>query len=536
MTKFKLILCSILFSGSFLFSQDNFDGSVTWGTPIDLAKGTFGPNGIGVANGDFYATKFAKKKTYLQIYDAKSLSLKKESEIVMLYKTLKIVPVSYFVFGDKLIMVSSFKDKKAKKMTYYLHELEANGSFGKTIELAKFKLTKTPIIFGTVKNMEELRNSPMMSFNYIISEDKNKMMVFHKTEDQKDPKSLSMETTLLDGDLNEEASGQMIIPFEFLTLNQIRISNDGVLHALGYDMIESEEGLKKRKVYTVNDYYLFTYDPKENFYDQLPIEIEKDIVNSSLKVFEDGTLLVYGMFKNEESTGANGTFFLKINNELSVDFVTLDEFEEDFISKHMTEKQKAKAEKKGEEVGVQNYYIHELVVKENGEYVILTEQFDYWVTSHTTYVNGKASTTYTYHYVYGNIITSGCTPTGELTSRQLINKYQHTTNDGGFNSSFFTMVKGNTIYLIYNGKEAEMEDADEAETRKEKKQAKRKTVAAIVEITEDGEVSKKTLFNFEGDESRILAPRQCEKISNTEVFLYARMDKNTTILGKMEIE
>lgn len=540
MIKPVLLLVTILIT-NLVYTQDNFNGHITWGAPIDLEKGAWGPDPIGVTNGTFYATKRIKKKVFLMKYDANTLKIKSTSEIVMLYKNQKINASRYFMYGDKVMMASSYKNKKEKTFVHYLHELNEDGSFGKTIELAKFSLVKVPKVVITQKQMETYLNSSVFSFNSIISEDKKSLLVYYKSEKQNDENTVAITTLLFDENLEEKANSEMILPFKNAVVGASKLSNTGIFQAVGFDLVEDDNSKKKKITYTANDYFLFTYDPIESQLESSSIDIDKDISNISLKVFEDESVVVFGLYSNEESNGVNGAFFIKINPSGNIDFSNLDEFEFDFITKNMTEKQKAKAEKNEkdpdkEDAGLQNYYLHDLVLKENGEYVIFAEQYRMYVTSHTTYVNGKASTTYTYHYIYGDIIATSCKANGDLGSRQLISKYQHSTNDGGFYSSFFTLTEGNTIHLIFNGREAEMDDAEEAVSKKEKKKAQRKTVAALVSIDETGEITKKALFKFEGDESRRLAPKQCEKIGTGEVFLYTVMDRNTRVLGKMQLD
>lgn len=532
MAKSKFIFCVFLALHTLISAQDNFDGKITWSTPRELAKDemrTYG--GIGIINSEFYDIKLTKEKTFLQIYDLNSLSIKKEVEITKVYNKLEIVPSNYFIYEEKLMMVSTFTDKTANKINLFLHEINSDGSLGKTVDLPKFDL-KTPIIVES-EETEELRNSYKIAFNHLISEDKKQLMFYFKSENQNDSKSISISTILYNDKLEETARAEMILPFEYATIAQAKLSNSGVLHALVNDMTVNEDGKLKPKVYTTNEHYLFSLDSKHHLFNHIQLKIGKDISNSALKIFPDESVMVYGIFKNEDSDEANGTFFLKIDNELNVDFLTLDEFELDFLTKYMSEKLKEKVENREKDpnkkgyAGILKYNLHDLVVKENGDFVILAEQF-------RKYVVRIDPTSVFHHYIYGNIIASGCSSAGDLTSRQLITKYQHTMDDAGYNSSFFSMIRGNSIILIYSGKEAEMEGAEEKE-RKEYTPLSRKTVAGIVEISEDGEISKKILYSFEGAQVCNLAPKLCKKISNTEVFLFATSYEFTKFLGKLEL-
>jgi hypothetical protein len=177
--------------------------------------------------------------------------------------------------------------------------------------------------------------------------------------------------------------------------------------------------------------------------------------------------------------------------------------------------------------------MHDLAVKENGEMTLLAEQYYMYVTTTTTTdANGRSHTSYTYHYVYNDIVAVNCTPEGDVTWKQLVKKRQHTINDGGYYSSFFTMVQGNGIFLLYNDKEANMEETDmDEKSVREKRKARRNTVAAIIHLNESGEANRKVLFDFEEDASRILIPKRCEKMSANEILLYTNAAHNAKMLG-----
>jgi hypothetical protein len=155
-----------------------------------------------------------------------------------------------------------------------------------------------------------------------------------------------------------------------------------------------------------------------------------------------------------------------------------------------------------------------------------------YVTSHTyTDANGNSHTTYTYHYIYNDIIAVNCTQNGEVTWKEKVMKRQHSTNDGGYFSSFFTMVQGNNVFLMYNDKEGNMDDAEEATTVKQKRELKKDNVAALISFSDEGETTRKTLFDFEGDLSRNLVPKRCMLMEKNEIFLFAEMGKRMKVLG-----
>ncbi|MDG1657637.1 MAG: hypothetical protein P8M19_01740 [Crocinitomicaceae bacterium] len=114
---------------------------------------------------------------------------------------------------------------------------------------------------------------------------------------------------------------------------------------------------------------------------------------------------------------------------------------------------------------------------------------------------------------------------GDITWKNKVKKRQHFTNDGGKYSSFFTLFQGDNIMMIYNDSEANMDETDEEDKKK------RNTVAAIITLGSDGEISRKTFFDFKNDEKRTLVPKMCEKMGENEMLLYTQASKKGRILG-----
>jgi len=526
MFKLIVLLGAFLIGSSALMAQDDFDGDIRWGVPIKMKKKEYGPNPIGVADNSFYATKTKKNHTYVQTFGLKSLALEKETELELTYKGFRLNRINSFVFAEQVIFITSYIDKKAKKQHYLLHKLNSSDQLAKPIELAVTGWAPRKLV-ATKKAVAKAKAAGAYSFSYIVSDDYESMMVGFMNSDQEN------EFILLDKDLEEVGRTIMELPYEEFMVTSGRLTNSGRYYMIGYEnKTEETDGLIKRQIEIAGDYHIFVHDAVNGELEDIDLDITKDIVSVSLKVMPDESTVAFGMYSNEDARGISGAFFQKISKEREVEFTTLEEFEEDFITQHWTERQKKKAEKKKKkknpkkkaEPSLYSYIMHDLAIKENGDMTLIAEQYYMYVTSHTyTDANGNSRTTYTYHYIYNDIIAVNCTPSGEVTWKQKVKKRQHSTNDGGYYSSFYTLVQGSNIFLMYNDKEANMEDAEEAVTSKQKRTQKRNTVAALITITEDGDSKRETLFDFDEEQSRTLVPKRCEKMSDNEVLLFAEM-------------
>lgn len=113
MTKSKFLFFLFLLLQFNAFSQNNFDGNITWSEPLSKSQGeTY--DVIGVVNEELYVSNNINNKTFLQTYDAKNLLLKNSREIIMEYNKIEVKEGFIFIFGDKPMMISSYYDKKTK--------------------------------------------------------------------------------------------------------------------------------------------------------------------------------------------------------------------------------------------------------------------------------------------------------------------------------------------------------------------------------------------------------------------------------------
>ena len=534
MIKSIILFAVLLFAGTTVsLSQDKFEPKIRWGEPIKMKKKEIGPNPIGITNNTFYATKRKKSKIYIQEFDLRTLSLKAENQLNLTFNKFKLSIVSNFVFGENIVFITSYIDKKMKKKYYQLHRLEKFGMLSKPIELAQVAWSKNKIIL-TSSALEKKRKSGAYSFGFLVSDDSKTMMVSYKTGASDD-----LITVLFDEDLEEVNRGKMRIPFDSFTSLTGKLSNTGQYYSIGYQFVKEEStGIIKSTKIKRTTYHLLTYDAIEGEMDEAELSIEHGIVSVGLKIMDDESLIAYGMYSKESATGISGSFFMRMNSGESTDFTVSNEFEENFITQHWTNRQKKKAEKKKKkknpkkkkEPSLYSYVMHDLVIKENGDIMLLAEQYYMYVTSHThTDANGNSHTTYTYHYIYNDIIAVNCSNDGEITWKQKIKKRQHSTNDGGYLSSFFTMVQEDNVFLIYNDRESNMDDT--ADEIKGKRKTRKNTVAAVITLGADGEMARNTLFDFEGDLSRTLIPKRCRQMSENEILIYSKGNKRSKILG-----
>jgi hypothetical protein len=178
-----------------------------------------------------------------------------------------------------------------------------------------------------------------------------------------------------------------------------------------------------------------------------------------------------GFYSEKGTWSIRGTFFLRIDRATkTIVRQSFKEFDTDFITAYMTDKeeQKAtkKAERKGESLEMYEYEMRDNIKREDGGAVVVAEQYYMWVeTIRTTNANGSVSTRTVYHYVYNDIIVVSIAPSGDIEWNAKVPKRQHSTNDGGYYSSYAMTLKGGKIYLLFNdnGENLFLKDGDKVQ-------------------------------------------------------------------------
>ena len=243
------------------------------------------------------------------------------------------------------------------------------------------------------------------------------------------------------------------------SVQDLRVDNDGSVIMIGNKYAEKREARELRKdgkaTYT---YHLLVYRSGSDAPSDHPIEVaDKFLQDLTLSLGNEGDILCGGFFSNKGTFSIRGTFFLKLDRVTkAVVHESYKEFDRDFITKYMTEKEERKAtkqaERKGEEMELVDFDLHGIVRRSDGGAVIRSVSSMSTTSPWTSYMNANGSTTYStsYHYAYNDIIAVSIDAAGNIDWAVKVPKRQHSVNDGGYYSSFGMTVKGDKDYLVFN--------------------------------------------------------------------------------------
>ncbi|MCB9188781.1 MAG: hypothetical protein H6599_05820 [Flavobacteriales bacterium] len=217
---------------------------------------------------------------------------------------------------------------------------------------------------------------------------------------------------------------------------------------------------------------------------------------------------------------------------------TFKDFDDDFLVQDLTEKQqekaKKKAEKKDKALEAYEFDLKDFIIHSDGGVTMLAEQFYIRVvTTTTTDANGNTRTTTTYHYYYNDIIIVDISNDGKINWTSKIDKYQHSTNDGGYLSSYALMVTNDKLHMIYNMK---ARDVYEKEEKKDlTKEEKKAYLTLFVTVDNDGKIEEEILIDNRQEETYII-PKLCEEFGNNQMFLFTQRGPKTKKLGTLTLK
>ena len=502
--------------------------NLTWGEEQTLGRKYVFDDIIGIdASGSFILKKVYSNKTPIMIekYDHK----------------MKLVQSALSDLGDK------------SRRRYYKYATQIDGQLI-IFSVLNDKNTKTKILFAQTVNKKTLKLSPKLtnigtinyggskrgytgSFSFNVSKDDKRILIYYslpfkKGENQK------LSFHIYDKDLNSVWKKAITMPYEdeLFQVKSHQIQDNGDMYLLTKIFQEKpKDRIKGKPNY---HYQIFAYSNKGKSVKEYPIVLkDKFLSEMNITINNQGDIICAGFYSNYSSNSLDGSYFLKIDSE-SKNIVSKNfkEFGLDFITQNMTDKQKKKTEKrdeKGQDAELYKYELDQIILREDGGAILVGEQYYVRVTTTTTSEGATRTVT---HYYYNDILVISINPKGEIDWTEKIAKRQHTTDDGGFYSSYVVSVVGDRINFIFNDN---IKNLATAKMTKGKEKGIvynftsrfKSSVAVLVQVDADGRQVKEALFNAKEAEL-LIRPKVCEQISDNEVVIYGKKRK-TERVGKV---
>ncbi len=481
----------------------------------------------------FIIVKRIKKKVSLEKLNSKLVSVKalditefEEAD----GKNREYTNVMYF--SGKIFLITT-KTIKKKSITVYYQEINPDvfeiGSEVKILnetDLTSKKKSKVRFVFGGMGMSNLMAEYGEYSNNSLItSPDDKKLLTYNKTFDDRDGPDVISVKIQNESFETEWENDSISLPYNSLLfdIKKVRINNKSDVVLSGIEYNEKRKSKKDRK--PNYKYHIIGIFNKGKEIKDYEIKLsDKFISDLQFKFDGENTLVVAGFYSETDASNIKGSFFMKINLETKeVIKETLKPFGFEFIVSGLSEKEQEKQKKKeekGKEIEMMDFDLDDIILHENGSYSLIAEQFD--IQTYQTYqpgANGAPGTWTThYKYYYNDIIVVNISKEGEINWMTKLNKYQASVDDGGYYSSYVYTVVDNNIYLIYNDHPDNLDQTQESKFKSYRRG--KETVQMIVEINDEGKVTKDVLFSTEKGEV-VLRPKSCIRSDKGNLMLYA---------------
>jgi hypothetical protein len=423
------------------------------------------------------------------------------------------------IVGDKIIVFASIYDKKADEKNLFMKAYT-------TADMKSVSMFTKVARIG----VESKRNQG--AFETKVSPDGSKILIY--VEDPFEKKEFDrFAVKVFSKDLEKLWEDDIEMPYsdqEFL-MEEMQVDNDGSVICVGVKYAAKQEARQlKREGQVTYEYHILVYwKGQEKPVDEPLVVKDKFLQDLTLSLGKDGDVYCVGFYSEKGTWGIRGTFFLRIDRATkTIVHQSFKEFDTDFITAYMTDKeeQKAtkKAERKGESLEMYEYEMRDNIKREDGGAVVVAEQYYMWVeTIRTTNANGSVSTRTVYHYVYNDIIVVSIAPSGDIEWNAKVPKRQHSTNDGGYYSSYAMTLKGGKIYLLFNdnGENLFLKDGDKVQ---QFEVTGKDALVTLATIDEDGITHREALFSPEKRDAKV-CPKDCITLEDERMFLYASRKK-----------
>ena len=445
-------------------------------------------NVLGEIDGKIYIYKYKSlplgvEKHTLHQFNGKTMELENEVDLDIKQKNKELI----CIFNGKVLVFLSETDQSAgeQRLYYNVYDGATMSLTDSDKDIAKFEYNKGKLF------------KRKGSFRVIFSKDKKNFAAYYDLPYEKSaPERFGI--TLYDSDFNQKLKREVSLPVsdELMTLNTPYVSNSGRFYISAREVTEKTLFGNAAEV----AHHIFEVTAEGELADYKIDLGDKYIYEYTYEVNDNDNLICSGLYGLKKQGGIAGGFYARIGGESkSVEQANYKDFPLEFITLGWSDRAKEKAEKKKNKnkgnPTFYNYDIRDLVTLKNGGVVLTAEQ--YYVRVVTT-VDAQGNRHTTYYYYYNDIIVMKLNKEGEFEWFTKIPKYQVSTNDGGYYSSYAFHVSNEKMYFMFNDnlKNFEQGNAVGGKTYPTNFKSNKYNVTSLVEMNiVDGKSNKNQLFS-----------------------------------------
>ncbi|MFI2743616.1 hypothetical protein ACG2LH_12810 [Zhouia sp. PK063] len=336
------------------------------------------------------------------------------------YKFISIKKITNFI-----IHIYSITTAESKKMYY------------EKIHLKDFS-KDAPVLIDEIAANEQLDTENITSVFLYAKEQHQLVFMYAGASDKSDPYTIIIKT--FDENFNLQNTAHYELPYSYneVSLSSFRLNKDGYLLTLFHP---------ERKNYA------FAIDKKE--YEHVVLSLHNDTITTvatlkpqnhnlrslKYKLTDDGFLLAYGLYSDDNVYHLKGIYYCKINiNDRQIVTEEFNELPASFFTDLYRDNAKKKIEKRlaKRKYEAPYYVLEESFLTAGNELILTAEQI------HSVMQNFGTT------YFYENIGVFKLTSEGTIAWASKIGR-DNTKNNTWIYSSYFPVYKNNQLYIIYNG-------------------------------------------------------------------------------------
>ncbi|MBK7855350.1 MAG: hypothetical protein IPJ79_10970 [Bacteroidetes bacterium] len=511
------------------FSQSKY-ATTKWGPELKGSKRGTLTETIGYDESGYYVRGTEKGDIYLEKLDKnlnRVATWEFEEKDPDTKEKYSFEGITYF--NDKLLLFKTSVDKKTDKATLYVNNVNKKtmAATGKTTKLMEMDYEKKGggIKFGvSMEAAMAMAAEANTKFIIVESREKQKLLIISNPTPTDKEANDRFGLVVLDTVLNKTWTKNAELPYNnklFRTQKWVvdDAGNAYVLGKLYKDKVkEVKRGQQNFK------YHIVAFTSKGENKVDYEISIPEKFVNDiNFKVNDAGDIVCAGFYSKMGRTSVDGCFYTVLDGvSKNVKVTNVKEFDIDFLTEGMSERQEKKArakEEKGKDLELYQYDMDNMILRDDGGCVLVGEQYFVKVTTH--YSQNGTTTTYTYYY--NDIIVINVTPEGKIDWATKVPKYQRTTNDNGAFSSYAMEVTKDKIAFVFNDHKDNLNPTKQGDIKNFSLRDKN-GIITIATVDNAGKTTRESLFSA-AETDVFIRPKVCEQFSESQMLLFGERGK-----------
>lgn len=477
--------------------------SIQWGSDIfkpssSTAFQVIGnwPDGI-VMQARTRTKLFSPGKTFIQRYDNLTL-LPQFNKEIKLETTKGSKTLEYAVLervGDKPVLMATYFNSEKDKIELYgrLYGIEGEPS-EKEKKIAEFPAT---------------RKSQLQALNFVQSSDSSSMLCFFSEKFDKYSNE-KMEFNLFNPQLEIIWNRSIEFPYKGsnLQIHRTVVDPQGRVYMLVRVIFDKDELANKGG--PRYRYSLVTFASDTTLVEDYEISLgDQYISDIDLILGKDNQIICSGFYSERGQGQAAGTFFLEIDrNSKAVLDKKLIPFDKGFAASFMeTSRIRGIME-------LSDFKLDHFVRFKDGTFGLVAEQYLEDEICYQDFRTGMYSCNY--YYYYNNIIVVKMDSIGDVIWTADIPKYQQSSNDGGFYSSYVFGFDGESMHFVFNDHPKNLTETDQS--RAHIMNNVRRSVPVYARISNDGQFSRR-MVSDEKKSRLFMVPQYSTQISDRSIWL-----------------